>query len=331
MRRAVLAACLLALTVAAPSRAQDAEDLLPPPAAANAPATVARGGALDLTVRSAAPAGSVTIRVSGTPETDDYGRLHGPRGTWTEHIALPGADPTLHVWHPDRGFLARHRPGTYWWQPIITGPAAETAEDPVGAVERFTVVAPKRSEGTLTPAFGRTNHDSFYLSSAHFPAGLSAGRFRTIIKRSAARWGLTARRWTSAVAGRPDGFHVAGFGRVPKKALAMQVDFVDRAGRIRDRDLVIRPDLPWQLGPGYPAMDEYDLESVLLHELSHFAGNKRHQPRCVNSPLVEAMGAGEWWRGPQDRWSFGCESVIARAAIVHRTVRLDGPAPRRVD
>jgi hypothetical protein len=295
--------------------------------------TIARGGALELAVRSTAPAGSVTIRISGTGETDDRGRLHGPRGTYTDHVAAPTIDPTLHEWRPDAGFLARRRPGTYWWQAYLTGAAATSAEDPVGPVETFTVTAPRRAAKRLAPSFGRTNHQAFYLSDARFPSGVSPARFRAVMRRSAARWGLKARRWTTAVAGRPDGFPVAGFGRVPKQALAMQVDYVDRAGRVRDRDLVIRPDISWQLGPGYPAMDEYDLESVLIHELSHFAGNKRHRARCANSPLVEAMAAGEWWRGPQDRWSFGCDGAktTARTAIVHRTVKLGwAPAHRPI-
>ena len=312
---------MLALAAAAPASAQD---LLPPPTAENAPSALRRGSSLDLAIRSAAPAGSVIIRISGTDETDDNGRLHGPNGTYTDHAAAPTADPTLHEWRPDAAFLARRRPGTYWWQAYLVGPAAETAEDPVGPVESFTVTAPRRTASRLAPRYGRTNHEDFYLSNQGFPAGVDPVRFRTIAKRSAARWGLKTRRWTSAVAGRPDGFQVAGFGRVPKKALAMQVDYVKR-GRVLDRDLVIRPDLNWQLGPGYPAMDEYDLESVLIHELSHFAGNKRHRARCVNSPLVEAMAAGEWWRGPRDRWSFGCSSLASAASaglLVHRVVAL---------
>lgn len=323
MHRVALAACLLALAAAAPAHAQD---LIPPPAAEHAPTVVARGGPLDLAIRSSAPAGSVVIRVSGTPRTDDHGRLHGPAGTWTDHTATPGADPTLHEWRPDSGFLARRRPGTYWWQAYLVGPTADEAADPVGEVERFVVTAPRRAAGRMAPRFGRTNHQQFYISSVGFPAGVNPSRFRTIVKRSAARWGLKAHRWTSAVAGRADGFDVAGFGRVPTQALALQVDYVrKRDHRVVDRDLVIRPDLPWQLGPAYPAMDEYDLESVLLHELGHLAGNKGHRPRCSNSPMVEAMAAGEWWRGPADRWSFGCEGARSAraAAVVHRSVFID--------
>jgi len=319
--RSIVLACLLALVAAAPAGAQE---LLPPPAAERAPTAIRRGGALDLAIRSATPAGSVVIRVSGTGETDDYGRLHGPRGTYTDHAAMPGADPTLHEWRPSASFLARRRPGTYWWQAYLVGPAADDAEDPVGPVESFTVKARTRAGGRLAGRYGRTNHQGFYVSSGGFPAVVDPARFRTIIRRSASRWGLKAHGWTSALAGRADGFNVAGFGKVPKQALAMQVEYV-RRGRVLDRDLVIRRDLDWQLGPAYPAMDEYDLESVLLHELSHFAGNKRHRPRCANSPLVEAMAAGEWWRGPGDRWSFGCGRLASAASaglLVRRVVVL---------
>jgi hypothetical protein len=95
---------------------------------------------------------------------------------------------------------------------------------------------------------------------------------------------------------------------------------------------MLRPDLPWKGGPGYPALDQFDLESVLLHELSHFAGNKRHTPRCANSPLVVGLAAGEWWRAPSDRWMFGCDAAAAtaspftaagrRGVIMHRTIRV---------
>ena len=77
MRRAV-AACLLALLVAAaPAQAQD---LLPPPVAEAAPVAIRQGGALDLRVRTAAPAGTVVIRISGTDETDEeHGAQRQPR------------------------------------------------------------------------------------------------------------------------------------------------------------------------------------------------------------------------------------------------------------
>ena len=77
---------------------------------------------------------------------------------------------------------------------------------------------------------------------------------------------------------------------------------------------------------------------IVLHELGHFAGNKRHRPRCTSSPLVGALGRGEWWRTPRDFFFGGCSSATAAAAsrtaprgFVHRreirteVVRVDAP------
>jgi hypothetical protein len=60
-------------------------------------------------------------------------------------------------------------------------------------------------------------------------------------------------------------------------------------------------------------MERFDVESVLIHELGHFARNARHAPRCANSPMSVSLAAGEWWRTPRDRWSF----CGARAASAH--------------
>ena len=100
-----------------------------------------------------------------------------------------------------------------------------------------------------------------------------------------------------------------------------------RAGVVVERDLALRTDENWAAGPDYPALDEVDLESVLLHELGHMAGNKRHRPRCTNSPMDEALGAGEWWRGSRDKW-FGelldeRPSVFLTQTLVHRVVLVD--------
>ena len=174
--RPVVLACLLALAAAAPAQAQD---LLPPPTAEHAPGAIRRGAKLDLAIRSAAPAGSVVIRVSGTDETDDSGRLHGPRGTYTDHAATPGSDPTLHEWRPDASFLARQRPGRYWWQAYLVGPAADGAEDPVGPVESFTVTAPRRTAGRLAPRYAPTTRTSTSPAAASRPAWTRPGSGRS--------------------------------------------------------------------------------------------------------------------------------------------------------
>jgi hypothetical protein len=79
----------------------------------------------------------------------------------------------------------------------------------------------------------------------------------------------------------------------------------------------------WAAGPGYPALDQIDLESVLLHEVGHMAGTKRHRKPCANSPMVEVLGAGEWWRGPRDKWFGDCSRVASASSagkLVHRLV-----------
>ena len=107
--------------------------------------------------------------------------------------------------------------------------------------------------------------------------------------------------------------------------LGVQTDYT-RRGRIVERDLALRADENWADGPDYPALDQVDLESVMIHELGHMAGNKRHAARCANSPLDEALAAGEWWRGTRDKWFGDCTSgarASAVRAVVHRVVRID--------
>ena len=49
--------------------------------------TVSRGEPLTFAIRTTAPEGSVTIRVSGNDEVDDNGLLIGPDGTWLDETA----------------------------------------------------------------------------------------------------------------------------------------------------------------------------------------------------------------------------------------------------
>ena len=63
--------------------------------------------------------------------------------------------------------------------------------------------------------------------------------------------------------------------------------------RIVERDTAIDPYAPWQSGPAYPGSEEYDLETVLIHELGHWSGND-HARRCAASPMVRALEHGRW-------------------------------------
>jgi len=56
------------------------------------------------------------------------------------------------------------------------------------------------------------------------------------------------------------------------------------------------------------------------------AGNKKHTARCANSPMDEALGAGEWWRGARDKWFGDCTSGATASSagrLVHRVVTVD--------
>jgi hypothetical protein len=153
---------------------------------------------------------------------------------------------------------------------------------------------------------------------------VSAARFKALARRAAARWGLRAGGWTKRIAGVQDGHSVAGFSSdVPAGVLGLETDYV-RAGKIVERDLALRADENWAAGPGYPGLDQVDLESVVLHELGHMAGNKKHSARCANSPMDEALGAGEWWRGPRDKWYGACGAHASSVGtLAHRIVVVD--------
>jgi hypothetical protein len=341
MRRALVAVLLAAAcqpvvaasASAAPGSGARAHAAVAPALEYTGPAaTISRGDPLTFAVRTAAPAGSVVVRVAGALQTDADGLLTGPDGTWLDEVATPVADGVL-GWTVPRTSVLRQRPGQYYWQ----GYAQGDGEQIVGPVQKLVVTLPAadRGRGSLYPRFGRKGASAFLLSSANLPLNVSRGRLRTLARSTAARWGLRASRWTIAVAGMRDGRSVAGFSPdVPAGVLGVETDFL-RDGRVVERDLALSTEQSWAAGPGYPGLDQIDLESVLLHELGHMAGNKRHRARCANSPMIEALGAGEWWRGARDHWFEDC-SAFARVAVagepfgravtggrlVHRIVRV---------
>jgi hypothetical protein len=318
--RFVLAALLLgALVAPAGASAQPALRYTTPGA------SIARGAPLTFAVQTTAAPGTVTVRVAGALQTDADGLLTGADGTWLDEPAAPLASGEL-GWTVPRSSVLRQRPGTYYWQAFIPGEPPQL----VGPVQKLEVRLPAadRGRGRLFPRFGRRGSASFRLSVANLPTGVSRARFRTLARVTAARWGLHAGGWTRLAAGVQDGDDVAGFSPdVPAGVLGLQTDFT-QGGRVIEQDLALNPAEEWAAGPGYPGLSQIDLESVLLHELGHMAGNKRHRALCANSPMVVALGAGEWWRGPRDHWFGQCSGAVASAASVsgllaHRVVPVD--------
>jgi hypothetical protein len=253
------------------------------------------------------------------------------------------------AWHLPALSPIRTTPGTYWWQVValVRSPSGVT-ERLASAVQRVEMYFPSAwsTRGPIDRRFGRHGHARFLLSSRNIPAGVDPARLRTIVAVSARRWGLRLTGWTDRVAGVRDHVNVAGFGTVPVSgALAVQADlYVKRyrvsqrcqvqrlngvvvrrtcgpvqthyVGRVlTDQDLIIRTDVPWGMGPARPALDEYDLESVVVHELGHMAGNHKHSPRCDNSPMGPALARGEWWRTPHDWYRRGCPLSAPRSVL----------------
>jgi len=287
MRRALIAVLLASLV--APAAASAFEYVGPA-------ATLPVGAVLTFKVRTS---GDAKIRISGSPATDANGLLTGAKGTWVDERPSVNADGVL-TWKAPKRFLARTRPGTYWWQAY--------SGDDIGPVRTFTVTLPAadRGRGPLFPRYGKRGRGSFYLSSANWPKTLDGLRFQALARAAAKRWGLKALSWTSLAAGKLDGFNVVGFSdKLPAGVLGLETDY-RKHRKVVERDLQLRADADWNAGPGYPSLEQVDLQSVLLHELGHMAGVKKHQKRCTNSPMVEALGPGEWWRGPSDYFFGDC-------------------------
>jgi|GEM_PF-5634273 len=290
-------------------------------------ASISRGAPLTFAVRTDAPEDSVIVRVSAVNEVDEDGLLSGPEGMWLDEPATQALDD-LQVWSVPHNSILRQRPGRYYWQAYVPD---EESGWPIGPIRQLTVTLPAadRGRGALYPRFGKRGSGKFLISTANLPETVSKSRFMSLTRTTAKRWGLKPGATTKIVAGVHDGRSVAGFSTaVPNGTLGLQTDYV-RNGRVIERDLALRVGEPWAAGPGYPALDEIDLESVLLHEFGHMAGNKRHKARCANSPLDEVLGAGEWWRGSRDRWFDDCSatasaaSALTRKRFAHRTVVVD--------
>jgi hypothetical protein len=199
-----------------------------------------------------------------------------------------------------------------------------------------------RSIGLRAPRF------KYRVSTDGTPANVGAGRWAAIADRAGARWGM---KNVGRTYGRPysgDGYVEVGWGWLRAGTLGVETDLYQpvyrryrkprwicnqppgerrRCGwgrrklvrsRLIDADLVMSRRVPWQPGPAYPSDTEYDLESVVLHEMGHLAGNSRHARLCKVTPMVEALDTGEWWRSTAD-WHFkGCGFAALASAVEHR-------------
>src|SRR3954452_188204 len=113
MRSVLVAACLALLALPASASAYSFDYEAPD-------TSIVKGAPVTFAVRTAAPAGSVVVRVSASDEVDESGLLTGAEGTWLDETAKPSLSD-LAVWSVPNASILRQRPGHYYWQAYVTG------------------------------------------------------------------------------------------------------------------------------------------------------------------------------------------------------------------
>jgi hypothetical protein len=308
---AVAAVCAAALaTCAAPAGAAAGD-----PLALSGPqdgARLAAGSTPPLRAVAAAGDTGLELRVSASPQPTDACVRIGADVAQAPGTAEAG-DPGVFAFATPRWF---DRPGTYYWQVSRTGTDGTCTATTVRRLT-LTPVLPARPElaGLSTQriprSIGRSNGASFVIRTGGIPASVSAARFLALVRNSGRRWRLHS---LGRLPGRPrfgNGRSEVGFSTalVPRGALAVTAIGRRRAGG-RERDLILRADLPWEQGPDHPNRARIDLETVLLHEFGHVAGNRFHVARgCRDTPMVIGLATGEWWRSTTDYSFRACNTA----------------------
>jgi len=190
------------------------------------------------------------------------------------------------------------------------------------------------------PAPAAANSNRLHVNAADDrPAAVDADRLYELASRSAKRWKLTVVGNTGDSPGARDGTQTFGFSSdTTPKALGVtsvwtrvryRVKTTRRCWRqngrrrcqttrrtvkvgtdVVEKDVQLNPSVPWEQGPAYPGATAYDLESTILHELGHFAHPTidNHVFGCQNSPMIDSIAPGEFWRGSDDWLRYGCSA-----------------------
>jgi hypothetical protein len=188
---------------------------------------------------------------------------------------------------------------------------------------------------------GAANSNSLYANTSNDrPTGVDAQRLYELSDKSASRWRLQLLGNTSADPGAKDGKQVIGFSANTKpEALGVTTvwsrtryklktsrtckrirgkrycrvtrRYVRDGVEVLEKDIQLNPFVPWEQGPSYPTPPEYDLESTILHEFGHFAHplKDNHIAGCENTPMIESLAPGEYWRDADDWLRIGCSAA----------------------
>lgn len=304
---------------------------------------------------------SLWLHISRSPTTDAKGVIGSDAHLDTFRASPLGADvyEVQPIFYDHPGFWM-NEPGTYYWQAYRISYANGADGAIEGPVRSFTLTAPPPPP---TPAPGshpdlsfatiprwvapHRRNRAFLVSRANRPAAVALDRWTALVDASARRWGLRAAGEISAAVRFGNYRNEVGFStRLPHGKLGSMVESVlrrfrlvrvcgPRACRVHrklvsrrtvDRDVVLDAGTRWEQGPDYPSSQEIDLQSVVIHELGHLAGNG-HRRHCVDSPMVVSIARGEWWRSEDDYSWIGCggtaRAAASGAAFDHRVRYVD--------
>ena len=345
--RLCAAALAAAFVLAVPAGAQaDA----PTPVTPGDGATVQAGALVSF---SAYGQGALVVRIARSPAVvdgcgaiaEDGGRLDGtpsPAGAspvqFTAPAGLAAGEWFWQVGNPTDCTAGPVRRITAQGSGQAPATPATPAKPAVGPAPSATGALPKLARNPIPLRIGASNHALLVLALGEGSPSVARSRFVALVRNSAQRWRLDPRGPVKRIPRLGDAHNDVGFAArlVSRGALGtttvlrqnyVRVQRVCAASgcrtmrtpagsRIVERDLALLPDVPWAQGPAHPSGDEYDLETVILHELGHWAGNMRHTPvGCHDTPMVKGLGPGEWWRSPTDWHYDACANARAASAL----------------
>ena len=189
-------------------------------------------------------------------------------------LSRRGVDGDYH-WSPSILERPRSLAGTYYWQAGADaynsdGTWAGTSYGPV-RVLRVRMPRAWLERRRIPAMFGKAGRGTMFVSRRGIPRSVRRARFYWLVRVSAWRWGFRFGGTTHRRPGSRDGRNVVGFRRL-SAYLPPALGQAEHWGG--EHDLRLSTRFRWFAGPGYPPFNRIDVETVLLHELGHAAGNR---------------------------------------------------------
>ena len=258
---------------------------------------------------------------------DEDGLLTGPEGTLAGRARDAGARRPAGLDASRTTSVLRQRPGHYYWQAYLTGERRRRrGADRARPGAHGDAAGRRPRPRQAVPKYGRKGTAELLPLDRGLPGVGRRTRFKKLAKTTASRWGLKARRWTSAKAGVQDGSASPASRRRCRAGCSACRPTTSSAARV-ESDLALRAERELGRGPGLPGAvrgrprerppararphGRQQEAPVALHELAHDRGARRRR--------VVARGARQVVRRLLSRAS----AASVRKTFVHRIVRID--------